>query len=95
MLPPLPPHNIILFELNLNVKFPLLPLLQFLSDSKSTSYNTKLCYMFDSIIMKKVKHNSKIPMIKYFFSTAIQHDNSKLQFGFYGTSTEIFHIYFV
>ena len=35
MLPP-PPHNIILFELDFNVKFPLLRLLQFLSDLKST-----------------------------------------------------------
>ena len=31
-----PPHNIILVELDLNVKFPLLRLLQFLSDLKST-----------------------------------------------------------
>ena len=29
-------HNIILFELDFNVKFPLLRLLQFLSDLKST-----------------------------------------------------------
>ena len=37
MLPPyLPPHNIILFELDFSVKFPLLRLLQFLSDLKST-----------------------------------------------------------
>ena len=35
MLPPTP-HNIILFKLDLNVKFPLLRLLQFLSDLKST-----------------------------------------------------------
>ena len=35
MLPP-PPHNIILFELYFNVKFPLFRLLQFLSDAKST-----------------------------------------------------------
>ena len=35
MLPP-PPHNIILFELDFNVKFPVLRLLQFLSDLKST-----------------------------------------------------------
>ena len=32
----LPPPNIILFELDFNVKFPLLRLLQFLSDLKST-----------------------------------------------------------
>ena len=35
MLPPTP-HNIILFELDFNVIFPLLRLLQFLSDLKST-----------------------------------------------------------
>ena len=29
-----PPHNIILFELDFNVKFPLLRLLQFLRDLK-------------------------------------------------------------
>ena len=33
---PLAQHNIILFELDFDVKFPLLGLLQFLSDSKST-----------------------------------------------------------
>ena len=32
----LPPHNIILFELDFNEKFPLLHLLQFLSDLKIT-----------------------------------------------------------
>ena len=32
----LPPYNIILFELDLDLKFPLLRLLQFLSDLKST-----------------------------------------------------------
>ena len=31
-----PPHNIILFELDFSIKFPLLRLLQFLSDLKST-----------------------------------------------------------
>ena len=31
------PHNIILFKLNLNIKFPLLRLLKFISDSKRTS----------------------------------------------------------
>ena len=31
-----PPHNIILFTLDQNVKFPLVRLLQFLSDLKST-----------------------------------------------------------
>ena len=30
------PHNIILFELDFDLKFPLLHLLQFLSDSKNT-----------------------------------------------------------
>ena len=35
MLPPTQP-NIILFDLDFDVKFPLLRLLQFLSDSKST-----------------------------------------------------------
>ena len=33
MLPP-NPHNIILFEVDFNIKFPLLRLLQFLSDLK-------------------------------------------------------------
>ena len=32
------PHNIILLELDFNVKFPLLRLLQFLSDLKSTIF---------------------------------------------------------
>ena len=32
--PPSPPHNIILFELDFEVKFPLLRILQFLSDLK-------------------------------------------------------------
>ena len=32
-----PPHYIILFELEFDVKFPLLRLLQFLSDLKSTT----------------------------------------------------------
>ena len=37
MLPPTAPqHNIILFRLDFNIKFPLLRLLQFLSDLKST-----------------------------------------------------------
>ena len=36
MLPPTP-LNIILFEIDFNVKFPLLILLQFLSDLKSTN----------------------------------------------------------
>ena len=38
MLPPTrpPPHNFILFELDFDVKFPLLRLLLFLSDLKST-----------------------------------------------------------
>ena len=35
MLPP-PQHTIILFELDFNIKFPLLHLLQFLNDLKST-----------------------------------------------------------
>ena len=35
------PHNIILFELDYNVKFPLLRLLQFLSDLKSTIIELK------------------------------------------------------
>ena len=38
---PPPTHNIILFKLDFNVKFPLLRLLQFLSDLKST-----ICYLF-------------------------------------------------
>ena len=44
MLPP-PPYNIILFELDFNVKFPLLRLLQFLSDSKNTflGYQYYIC----------------------------------------------------
>ena len=33
---PPPPHNVILFELDFHVKFPLLRLLKFLSDLKST-----------------------------------------------------------
>ena len=37
MLPP-PPHNIILFKLDFDVKFPLLRLFQFESDLKSTIF---------------------------------------------------------
>ena len=37
MLPP-PPHNFILFQLDFDVKFPLLRLLLFVSDLKSTIY---------------------------------------------------------
>ena len=39
-----PPHNIILFEINFNVKFPLFRLLQFLSDLKKY-------YRFDMLIV--------------------------------------------
>ena len=42
MLPP-PPLNIILFELDFNVTFPLLRLLQFLSDLKSTIARQLYC----------------------------------------------------
>ena len=38
MLPSPPPHDIILFELDFKVKLPLLRLLQFLSDLKSTIF---------------------------------------------------------
>ena len=46
------PHNFILLELNFDVKFPLLRLLLFLSDLKSTIFNEKknlyyiLAYLF-------------------------------------------------
>ena len=33
---PFPPHNIILFEIDFNVKFPSLRLFQFLSDLNNT-----------------------------------------------------------
>ena len=39
-----PPHNFILLELNFDVKFPLLRLLLFLSDLKSTILNP---YLFE------------------------------------------------
>ena len=38
MLPPGPPHNFILFELDFDIKFPLLRLLLFLSDLKSNIF---------------------------------------------------------
>ena len=38
------PHNIILFELDFDLKFPLLHLLQFLSDLKSTVLVIKYTY---------------------------------------------------
>ena len=38
---PTPPHNIILFELDSDVKFPLLRLIQFLSDLKGTILRIK------------------------------------------------------
>ena len=40
MLPP-PPHNIILYEIDFDIKFPLLRLLQFLSYLKGTSTYTQ------------------------------------------------------
>ena len=45
MLPPPPstPHNNIMFELDFNVKFPLLRLLQILSDLKSTVSDEEIC----------------------------------------------------
>ena len=47
MLPP-PPHNIVLFELDLKIKFPLLRLLKFLSDLKKTVLIEKLSQSFVS-----------------------------------------------
>jgi hypothetical protein len=44
-LPP-PPHNFILFELDFDLKFPLLRLLVFLSDLKSTFHIHDQCYTF-------------------------------------------------
>ena len=41
-----PPNNIILFKLNFNVKFPLLRLLQFLSDLKSTIITISYIFPF-------------------------------------------------
>ena len=47
---PLPPHNFILFELDFDVKFPLLRLLQFLSDLKSTIlHRTVQCCILNAI----------------------------------------------
>ena len=55
MLPPGPPpqHKFILFELDFNVKFPLLRLLQYLSDLKSTILCQQLC----------LKKNTKICLL--------------------------------
>ena len=68
MLPPTrPPHNIILFELDLNVKFHLLHFLQFLSDLKvlfpSQCHVHKLILIFASF--KKAFHpfNNYVIMI--------------------------------
>ena len=52
------PHNIILFELDLNVKFPLLCLLQFLSDLK----RTMLSHLSKGFDVKKIFCE------KYFYS---------------------------
>ena len=41
MLPPIPSYNIILFQLDFNVKFSMLRLLQLLSDLRSTILNKK------------------------------------------------------
>ena len=46
MLPPTPPHNFILFELDFEVKSPLLRLLLFLSDLKSTILLWYLIFFF-------------------------------------------------
>ena len=43
-----PPHNIVLLQFDFNIKFPLLRLLQYLSDLKSTNLfmNSKIQFMF-------------------------------------------------
>ena len=53
-MPPIP-HNIILFELDFDVKFPLSCLLQFLIDLKSTI-----------LFYKKYKHKTQYTYIVYF-----------------------------
>ena len=55
MLPP-PPHNIILFELDFNIKFPLLLFLQFLSDLKSTIL-VFIAKCLDIILLEKITYN--------------------------------------
>ena len=70
-----PPHNIILFDLDLNVKFPLLRLLQFLSDLKST--------IFSYTFFIKTYNLLKIPIRnkKYFIFPLLFFVNFNLSIG--------------
>ena len=63
MLPP-PPPNFVLFELDLDVKFPLLRLLLFLSDLKSTIFSD-----FDSKedVINAILGSSFVPLFSGFF----------------------------
>ena len=58
---PHPSHNITLFELIFNVKFPLLRLLQFLSDSKSTIVSIFIFVLL--ILNKRQRRVTLVPQI--------------------------------
>ena len=65
-----PTHTIILFELDFNIKFPLLCLLHFLSDLKSNkanpiqkSENPSLSKSVNVIIFRSISHIRNIPLI--------------------------------
>ena len=68
---PQTPHNIILFELDFNVKFPVLRLLQFLSDSKSIILRkTNILFLYCKLLKSEYQNWSKnslsnIIVIKY------------------------------
>ena len=57
MFPP-SPHNFFLFEIDFNVKFPMLRLLLFLSDLKSFFFSNKNCIVikFDEIQINVIFH---------------------------------------
>ena len=72
MLPPPPPQNIILFELDFNIKIPLLRLLQFLNDNFCIpiTYNPiKACFFSNQTQMTQIENT--IFLIEEMFLTEI------------------------
>ena len=59
MLPP-PQHNFILFELDFDVKFPLLRLLLFLSDSNTIVFIQRQSYLLVFFFTKLMPNNATI-----------------------------------
>ena len=95
MLPPTP-HNIILFELDFNIKFLLLRLLQFLSDLKSTIVEDlmwKYLFLFNVVVIHRkwnvcpysdsIQYNANFP-------SQWKRGNFK-QWKFFVTRTKVVH----